>query len=98
MMEGAFGMLKVRIPESLSPDVLEAANLISLNDALENIHFPKNPILLRDAEVRLKFEELFFIQLNILGYSANRKEKLKGFFFQKVGHYLNTFYKKHLLF
>lgn len=98
MMEGAFGMLKERIPESLSADVIEAAGLIALHDALENIHFPKNPIVLRDAELRLKFEELFYIQLNILGYSANRKEKLKGFFFQKVGHYLNSFYEKHLPF
>jgi ATP-dependent DNA helicase RecG len=98
MMSSAFGMLKTQIPESLSPDVIEAANLIPLHDALESIHFPKNPILLRDAEFRLKFEELFYIQLNILGYSANRKEKLKGFFFPKVGHYLNSFYEKHLPF
>ena len=98
MMESAFGMLKTRIPESLSPNVIDAVGLISLNDALENIHFPKNPILLRDAEFRLKFEELFFIQLNILRYSANRKAKLKGFFFQKVGDYLNSFYEKHLPF
>lgn len=98
MMGSAFGMLKAQIPESLSPDVIEAANLIPLHDALENIHFPKNPLLLRDAEFRLKFEELFYIQLNILGYSANRKEKLKGFFFPKVGHFLNSFYEKHLPF
>ena len=98
IMGNAFGMLKVQIPESLSPNVLDTANLISLHDALENIHFPKNPILLRDAEFRLKFEELFFIQLNILRYSANRKAKLNGFFFQKVGHYLHSFYEKHLPF
>ena len=98
MMEGAFAMLKVQIPESLSPNVIDTVGLISLHDALENIHFPKNPILLRDAEFRLKFEELFFIQLNILRYSANRKAKFKGFFFPKVGHNLNSFYEKHLPF
>ncbi len=98
MMEGALSMLKERIPESLSPNVVDAVNLIPLHDALENIHFPKNPILLRDAEFRLKFEELFFIQLNILRYSADRKEKLKGFVFTKVGDYLHSFYKKHLPF
>lgn len=98
MMEGALSMLKERIPESLSPNVVDALNLIPLHDALENIHFPKNPILLRDAEFRLKFEELFFIQLNILRYSADRKEKLKGFVFTKVGDYLHSFYKKHLPF
>ena len=98
MMEGALGMLKECIPESLSPNVVDAVNLIPLHDALENIHFPKSPILLRDAEFRLKFEELFFIQLNILRYSADRKEKLKGFVFTKVGDYLHSFYKKHLPF
>ncbi|MDD2475188.1 MAG: ATP-dependent DNA helicase RecG [Dysgonamonadaceae bacterium] len=98
MMEGAFGMLKEKLPESLSPNVVESVKLLPLHDALENIHFPKNPILLRDAEFRLKFEELFFIQLNILRYSANRKEKLNGFIFKRVGVYLHTFYKKHLPF
>lgn len=98
MMEGALGMLKECIPESLSPNVVDAVNLIPLHDALENIHFPKSPIILRDAEFRLKFEELFFIQLNILRYSADRKEKLKGFVFTKVGDYLHSFYKKHLPF
>ncbi len=98
MMEGALGMLKERIPESLSPNVVETMSMIPLHDALENIHFPKSPILLRDAEFRLKFEELFYIQLNILRYSANRNAKLKGFVFTKVGDHLHSFYKKHLPF
>lgn len=98
MMEGAFGMLRERLPDSLPAHVTETVKLIPLHDALENIHFPKSPLLLRDAEFRLKFEELFFIQLNILRYTANRKAKLKGFIFEKVGHYLHSFYAKHLPF
>jgi len=94
----AFGMLKERLPESLSPDVVEAAHLMPFHDAIENIHFPKNPVLLRNAEYRLKFEELFFIQLNIVRYSADKKSKLNGLVFKKVGHYLNTFYEKHIPF
>ncbi|MDD2551316.1 MAG: ATP-dependent DNA helicase RecG [Dysgonamonadaceae bacterium] len=98
MMESAFGMLRKRLPESLPVNVIDAVKLIPLHDALENIHFPKSPLLLRDSEFRLKFEELFFIQLNILQYSANRKAKLNGFVFSKVGDYLHSFYAKHLPF
>ncbi|MDD3356465.1 MAG: ATP-dependent DNA helicase RecG [Dysgonamonadaceae bacterium] len=98
MMESAFGMLRQRLPESLPANVIDAVKLIPLHDALENIHFPKSPLLLRDSEFRLKFEELFFIQLNILQYSANRKAKLNGFVFSKVGDYLHSFYAKHLPF
>lgn len=98
IIENAFGMIKERLPESLSPDVVEAARLMPFHDAVENIHFPKNPILLRDAEFRLKFEELFFIQLNIVRYAADRKDKLNGFVFKRVGKYLNSFYEKHLPF
>ncbi|MDO5664095.1 MAG: ATP-dependent DNA helicase RecG [Bacteroidia bacterium] len=98
IIENAFGMIKERLPESLSPDVVRTANLIPFHDAIENIHFPGNPILLRDAEFRLKFEELFYIQLNIVRYAADRKGKLNGFLFKKVGKYLNSFYEKHLPF
>ena len=94
----ALGMVKGRLEETLSADVVKMANLIPFHDAIENIHFPKNPLLLRDAEFRLKFEELFFIQLNIVRYAADRKARLNGFLFSRVGKYLNTFYRKHLPF
>ena len=90
-------MIKNTLPETLSSDVVEAAGLMSFHDAIENIHFPKTMKLLRDAEFRLKFEELFYIQLNIVRYAADRKEKLKGVVFSKVGNYLNSFYKDRLL-
>ncbi len=98
IIESAFGMIRERLPESLSPDVVQAARVIPFHDAIENIHFPKNPLLLRDAEYRLKFEELFYIQLSIVRYAADRKSKLNGFVFKRVGKNLNTFYKKHLPF
>lgn len=98
IMENAFGLIKEPLPESLSPDVVKEARLMSFHDAVENIHFPKSPAQLRDAEFRLKFEELFYIQLSIVRYSSDRKAKLKGILFPKVGDYLNSFYKKKLPF
>lgn len=98
IIENAFGMINGRLPESLSADVVKTAQLMPFHDAVENIHFPRNPVLLRDAEFRLKFEELFFIQLNIVRYTADRKDKLNGFVFKRVGKYLNSFYEKHLPF
>lgn len=94
----AFGLIKETLPESLSPDVVAGANLMSFHDAIENIHFPKSAALLRDARFRLKFEELFFIQLNIVRYASERKGKLNGFVFGMVGDYLNTFYRQKLPF
>jgi ATP-dependent DNA helicase RecG len=98
IIENGFAMIRDRLPETLPSDVLQAARLMPYHDAIENIHFPRNPILLRDAEYRLKFEELFYIQLNIVRYAADRKAKLNGFVFRKVGKYFNTFYEKHLPF
>lgn len=98
LISNAWGMIKEPLRETLSNDVIKSAHLLSLHEAIENIHFPKNPVVLRDAETRLKFEELFYMQLNIARYTANRKEKLKGFIFKKVGNSLNTFYKKNLPF
>lgn len=98
IIENAIRMLKEPLKESLSPDVVSKVCLMPFHDAITHIHFPKNPILLRDAEFRLKFEELFFIQLNIVRYASDRKGKLNGFVFKKVDRYLNSFYEKYLPF
>ncbi len=98
LVENGWAMIKTTLPETLSDDVIRGANLLSFHEAIENIHFPKSPILLRDAEVRFKFEELFYMQLNIARYAANRNAKLNGFVFKKVGNLLHTFYQKHLPF
>lgn len=98
IITSAFEMIKEPLKETLPQDVISAANLMSYNDAIENVHFPKSPTHLRDAEFRLKFEELFYIQLGIVRYASDRKAKLYGFVFNKIGDYLNTFYKNHLPF
>ncbi len=98
IIENAFGLIKSPLPETLSPDVIRLAKLMPFHDAIENIHFPKTATLLRRAQFRLKFEELFYIQLNIARYTAERTEKLKGFLFPRVGDCLHTFYKQQLPF
>ena len=69
LMKNALALLQEPLAETLSPQIIEEHHLMSLDDALHNIHFPQNPELLRKAQYRLKFEELFYVQLNILRYS-----------------------------
>lgn len=69
-----------------------------LTEALWNIHFPTNPDVLRRAQYRLKFEELFYVQLNILRYAKDRQKRYRGYIFEKVGDVFNTFYTKNLPF
>lgn len=84
--------------ETLPPSIIQEAKLISLQEAIRNIHFPTDPAILRQARYRLKFEELFYIQLSILRYSTDRKEKVRGFVFSQVGQYFNSFYEQNLPF
>ncbi len=86
------------IPETLPPAVVAKYHLLPLRDALENIHFPKSIDLMQKAKLRLKFEELFYIQLNILRYAKNRNEKQKGVVFAHIGNFFNRFYKEVLPF
>lgn len=87
-----------KVQETLPDYLLTKARLLPHNLALRNIHFPDNPVVLRDAQYRFKFEELFYLQLNILRYTSDRKSKLKGFIFSKVGECFNSFYEKNLPF
>ena len=89
---------KGRFIETLSESLLKNQKLISKSEALFNIHFPKNQALLSKAEFRLKFEELFYIQLQLILKNLIHKSKIKGFPFNSVGTYFNTFYKEHLPF
>ncbi|NDV69867.1 ATP-dependent DNA helicase RecG [Dysgonomonas sp. 25] len=98
IMAGAFKSILGSISETLPDTVIQKAKLMPLKDALRNVHFPENPQILRDAQYRLKFEELFYIQLNILKYTSERKSKLKGIVFTHVGEYLNRFYTDKLPF
>ena len=86
------------IPETLPDSITGRLGLAGINDALLNIHFPQSTELLKKAENRLKFEELFYLQLNILRMKSGRNEKIKGFIFAKVGDLLNNFYHNHLPF
>ena len=98
LMANAFALLQGEMPETLSPRIVEEHHLMSLDEALRNIHFPKNPDRLRKAQYRLKFEELFYIQLNILRYTKDRQRKFRGLYFEKVGEVFNTFYSQNLPF
>jgi len=90
--------LKIRIPETLPEYLVTRYKLMDLHEALHKIHFPANPEELEKARYRLKFEELFYIQLNLLRYKTNRNLKLKGFIFSSVGDNFNNFYYNNLPF
>lgn len=99
LMKNLFGALqKDIIEETLSPQLVAQHRLMSLTDALYNIHFPQNPDSLRKAQYRLKFEELFYVQLNILRYTKERRNKFRGLVFGRVGEIFNTFYSQNLPF
>ena len=98
LMTNAFALLQEELPETLSPKVVSENHLMSLDEALHNIHFPQNPEKLRKAQFRLKFEELFYVQLNILRYAKDRQRKFRGLLFERVGEVFNTFYSQNLPF
>ena len=84
--------------ENLNRKINEKYGMITKFEALYNVHFPKNQVLLAKAQFRLKYEEFFFIQLQFLFKNISNKNKFKGFKFSKVGYYFNSFYNKHLEF
>ena len=86
------------IEETLPNYILRKFNLMPLYDALRNIHFPLSDDLLNKARARLKFEELFYIQLNILKFKADKEEKSHGFIFKTIGENFNNFYNNYLPF
>ena len=90
--------LKIRLPETLPQYLITRYKLMNLHDALHKIHFPANPEELEKSRYRLKFEELFYIQLNLLRYKTNRIIKYKGFVFSNVGDTFNNFYYNNLPF
>ncbi len=91
-------LAKGKIKETLPENLIDKLKLVSLEEALTNIHKPANTIALKKATFRLKFEELFFIQLKILALKHNRNQKFKGFRFENVGYNFNTFYNNFLPF
>jgi len=87
-----------KIPETLPETLIRKAHVISLDEALRNIHLPVSPVLLRQAQYRLKFEELFYLQLQILRVTKYRAKRIGGFRFTKVGDCFNRFYYQNLPF
>jgi ATP-dependent DNA helicase RecG len=87
-----------QIQETLPQYLIEKQHLMPLKDALVTIHNPKDNQSLQKAKLRLKFEELFFIQLNMLRYSRGRKAVSNGFYFPHIGQYFNNFYSQCLPF
>jgi ATP-dependent DNA helicase RecG len=98
MMQQLFLESKGRFLESLPKTILEELRLISKSEALFNIHFPKNQELLAKAQFRLKFEELFFVQLQLISKKLVRKQKIKGLPFEAVGENFTSFFENHLPF
>ncbi len=90
--------IKFRIPETLSAYIVSKYHLMDLHDALHKIHFPASPEETEKSRFRLKFEELFYIQLNLLRYKTIRSRKFKGFVFSSVGNFFNSFYYNNLPF
>ena len=90
--------LNWQLPETLSSDVLRRIRMVSMTEAMRNIHFPESAAKLREAQLRLKFDELFYIQLHILRTAGDRKRKLRGILFPTVGKTFNTFYREYLPF
>lgn len=98
MMQQLFLETQALFSETLPDYIIEELKLIPKNAALFNIHFPKSAAILQRAQFRLKFEELFFIQLQLITKNLIRKHKIKGHLFDKVGENFNNFFKNHLPF
>ena len=98
MMQQLFLETQAKFAETLPDYLLDELKLIPKNAALFNIHFPKSQELLSKAQFRLKFEELFFIQLQLITKNLVRKHKIKGHPFTVVGEYFNNFFQNHLPF
>ncbi|MCL4116892.1 UNVERIFIED_CONTAM: hypothetical protein GTU68_058572 [Idotea baltica] len=97
-MQNLFLEVGNKFKETLPNDILNKLKISPKGEALFNIHFPQSQQLLIRAQQRLKFEELFFIQLQLIRKNMIHKAKIKGFVFDNVGENFNNFYKKHLPF
>ncbi|MBU2938780.1 ATP-dependent DNA helicase RecG [Lacinutrix sp. C3R15] len=98
IMQQLFLESKGKFIETLPENLRAELKLISKPEAIFNVHFPKTPELLSKAQFRLKFEELFYIQLQLILKNLIHKSKIKGFPFPVVGDYFNSFFKDHLPF
>ena len=86
------------LPETLPPFIANRLRLVERDTALRHVHYPKTAEELQSARFRLKFEELFYVQLNILRYASDQKKKYSGYTFPRIGELFNSFYSDHLPF
>ena len=86
------------LPETLPDFMIASRHLMGRDEAFRTVHYPQNAKDLERARVRLKFEELFYVQLNILRYASDHRRKYRGYVFSHVGEVFNTFYRDHLPF
>lgn len=98
LVQQLIGELKGSLPDILPDELIREFKLLPKNDAIIQIHFPESQALLARAQFRLKFEELFFIQMQLLLKKIRRKQKIKGFAFEKVGENFHSFYEENLPF
>lgn len=92
------GMIQNNIPETLPGELIKRMNLVSREEAFRQIHMPDSAEQAKRAEYRLKFEELYFLQLRLLRMKVKRQKTFQGFVFSKVGELFNDFYNNHLPF
>ena len=86
------------LPETLPDFIIANRHLMGRDEAFRTVHYPPNVKDLERARVRLKFEELFYVQLNILRYASDHRRKYRGYVFSQIGEVFNTFYRDHLPF
>lgn len=98
LMQQLFLDSKNKFAETLPKNIIENIKLLPKNESLFNIHFPKSSTLLARAIYRLKFEEFFYLQLQLIRKNLIHKHKIKGYNFEKVGDFFNSFYNEHLPF
>ena len=98
LMQEVMKQTGLKFSETLNEEIINELHLIPKPEAIFNVHFPKTQELLAKAQFRLKFEELFFVQLQLLRKNLLHKQKIKGYNFELVGKNFNSFYKEHLPF
>lgn len=85
-------------PETLPDYITAPLHLVSRDAAIRGVHYPHTQMEMQKARERLKFEELFYVQLNILRYTANHRRKYRGYLLPRIGEHFNSFFKQNLKF
>jgi len=98
LVKTLIGKLTTPLPETITQEILSNRHLMGRDEAMRTIHHPQDSRNLERARVRMKFEELFFVQLNILRYASDQRRKYRGYVFSRIGDIFNTFYKENLPF